>query len=103
MRRVSLLWMLTYSAAKVGVGVDDMFYNAVAGLFLRDTYHLSNMAIGFLANERSFLGSVLQPAIGAVSDRTRSPLGRRRPFMLLGVPVTVAAILIVVEALRELL
>ena len=94
MRRVTLPWMLAYSAAKLGVGVHDMFFNAVAGLFLRDTYHLSNMAIGFLANERSFLGSLLQPAVGALSDRTRSRLGRRRPFMLLGVPVAAACLLL---------
>lgn len=94
MRRVTLLWMLTYSAAKMGIGLHDMFFNAVVGLFLRDTYHLSNMAIGFLANERSFLGSVLQPVIGGISDRTQSPLGRRRPFILLGMPITAASLLV---------
>lgn len=95
MRRVSLPWILTYSAAKVGIGLHDMLYNAVVGLFLRDTYHLSNMAIGFLANERSFLGAVLQPVIGGISDRTRSPLGCRRPFILFTIPVTVASLLLI--------
>ena len=94
MRRVSLLWMFTYNAPKLGLGVHDMFFNAVAGLFLRDTYHLSNLAIGFLANERSFAGSLLQPVFGAVSDRSRFRLGRRRPFIFLTFPVTVISLLL---------
>jgi Na+/melibiose symporter-like transporter len=87
--KVSLAWILKYSSAKVGIGVHDMFFNAVVGLFLRDFYGLPNFAIGFLANERSFIGSVLQPIVGGISDRTRTTLGRRLPFMVLGIPVTV--------------
>ncbi len=82
MRRVSLPWMLAYSAARIGVGVHDMFFNAVAGFYLA-SYGLPNVAIGFLPNQRSFLGSLLQPVAGAVSDRIRTPIGRRKPFLLL--------------------
>ncbi|MBI2887763.1 MAG: MFS transporter [Chloroflexi bacterium] len=85
MRRVTVLWMLFYGAARAGIGVHDMFFNAVAGFYLA-SYGLPNVAIGFLANERSFIGSVLNPLAGAVSDRLRTPMGRRTPFMFLIIP-----------------
>lgn len=85
--------MVAYGAAKVGTGIHDWFFNAAAGLFL-GSYGMPNVAIGFLANERSFIGSLLQPAFGAASDRIRTPFGRRRPFMLLATPVVVVGFLI---------
>ena len=85
--------MVAYGAAKVGTGIHDWFFNAVAGLFLA-SYGMPNVAIGFLANERSFIGSILQPAFGAFSDRLRTPIGRRRPFMLLAAPLVVLGFLI---------
>ncbi len=85
--------MVAYGAAKVGTGIHDWFFNAVAGLFLA-SYGMPNVAIGFLANERSFIGSLFQPAFGALSDRARTPFGRRRPFMLVATPVVVLGFLI---------
>lgn len=82
LRRVSLGWMLRYGAARAGIGVHDIFFNAVAGFYLA-SYGMSNAAIGFLSNERSFVGGPLLPIVGGVSDRIRTPLGRRKPFMLL--------------------
>jgi len=78
--------MLLYGAARAGIGIHDLFYNAVAGFYLT-AFGLSNAVIGFLANERSFAGSFLQPVTGAISDRVRTPWGRRKPFMLLLLPV----------------
>jgi MFS-type transporter involved in bile tolerance (Atg22 family) len=82
-RWVSIPWMLGYGAARFGIGVHDIFFNSMAGLFLAG-YGLPNWAIGFLSNERSFIGSPLLPVFGAFSDRIRSPLGRRKPFMAIG-------------------
>ncbi len=78
--------MLLYGAARVGIGIHDLFFNAVAGFYLA-SFGLSNAVIGFLANERSFIGSFLQPVTGALSDRARTPWGRRKPFMILLLPV----------------
>jgi MFS family permease len=75
--------MLAYGTSRFGIGVHDIFFNSMAGLFLAG-YGLPNWAIGFLSNERSFIGSPLLPAFGALSDRIRSPLGRRKPFMAIG-------------------
>ena len=93
MKQVSLPWMIIYGAARFGIGIHDIFFNAVAGLYLA-SYGLPNVAIGFLANERSFIGSVLQPMAGAASDRLRSPIGRRRPFMFLIIPAILGFLLL---------
>jgi hypothetical protein len=55
MGRVSVGWMFRYGAARFGMGMHDVFFNAVAGFFLA-SYGLPNVAIGFLANERSAIG-----------------------------------------------
>ncbi len=40
--------------------------------------------VALLANERSLFGGLIQPLIGSLSDRTRSPLGKRSPYILAG-------------------
>lgn len=91
--RVSLRWSLLYAAARVGIGAHDVFFNSIAGFFLAG-YGLSNMAIGFLANERSLFGSLLQPFAGAWSDRLTGRWGRRKPFMLLLIPVALGFVVL---------
>ncbi len=93
MRRVSVAWMLLYSVARAGVGLHDTFFNAAAGLFLA-SYGLPNVVIGFLANERSFVGGVLNPIAGSVSDRLRWRFGRRKPFMLCIIPVVLGFLIL---------
>jgi MFS family permease len=44
--------------------------------------------VGLLSNERAAVAAVAQPLVGRLSDRTRTPLGKRRPFILVGIPVT---------------
>src|SRR5439155_11454113 len=61
--------------------------------FYLNTYHLPGPLIGLLANERSFVGAFIQPLVGRISDRTRTPLGRRRPFFLIGVPLVCLGLL----------
>ncbi len=89
-----LVWrtVALYSAANFGANALAAFGNAALPLYLA-SYGAPNVAIGFLAQERSFIGGLAQPLVGALSDRTRSPLGRRRPFFLVGVPLVVLSLL----------
>lgn len=84
---------LRYSVANLGASVVYGLFNFALPPYLA-TYHLHPSLIGLLANERSFVGAFVQPFIGRLSDRTRSPLGRRRPFFLVGVPLMAIALLI---------
>ncbi len=51
---------------------------------LRLAPDLPNTALGFLGFAGLLVAMVVQPIVGVFSDRMRSPLGRRLPFMILG-------------------
>lgn len=62
-------------------------YNAFVPLFLANRFNLPPALIGFFMTLDNFAGLLIQPPVGAWSDRVRSPLGRRLPFILVGVPI----------------
>src|SRR5947208_3664805 len=78
---------LLYSVASLGVGFFYGFNNATLPLIL-DRYTHNPLLIGLLSNTRSIEGTVVQPVVGAWSDRTWTWLGRRRPFMAVGIPLS---------------
>lgn len=92
--------MLAYSAASLGTGAFYIFNNAALPLFLRPLTE-STLLVGLLSQTRSIEGAVVQPLIGTWSDRLRSPLGRRRPFLLVAIPAS-AAILALTPAAPSL-
>jgi MFS family permease len=51
-----------------------------------------NTLLGFTTAAGSLLVLVMGPVIGLLSDRTRSPLGRRLPYLLAGAPIMAAGI-----------
>ena len=89
--------MLAYSLANFGYGAFYSLNNAVIPLFLA---HFTNDArIKFLmGSTHSFEGAVIQPLVGSASDRLRTRLGRRRPFMLIFAPLTALLVLLVPAA-----
>ncbi|MDQ3931052.1 MAG: MFS transporter [Chloroflexota bacterium] len=84
---------INYSVANLGASVVYGLFNFALPPFLA-TYQLPPPLIGLLANERSFVGAFVQPVIGRISDRTRTPLGRRRPFFLIGIPLMALTLLL---------
>jgi MFS family permease len=93
MPRVPLATALLFSVANVGANLVFAFFNFAVPKYL-DSYNLPPAFIGLLANERSFVGGFIQPFVGRLSDRTRTRLGRRRPFFLVGVPLMALALLV---------
>lgn len=74
-----------------GVSVIWAIYNAYVPLMLDGRFGLSAAWIGFFMVLDNIAAVLIQPAVGAWSDRLRTPLGRRLPFILLGAPIGAVA------------
>lgn len=84
---------LRYGVANFGAQMVYGLLNLGMPLYL-DRYGLDPSLIALLANERSFVGAFVQPVVGRISDHIRTPLGRRRPFFLVGVPLMAISLLL---------
>ena len=74
-----------------GLSVVWGVYNAFVPIFLSEKFHLSPIIVGFFMTLDNIAGLFIQPPVGAWSDRLRTPLGRRIPFLLVGAPITAVA------------
>ncbi|WP_322509495.1 MFS transporter, partial [Anaerolinea sp.] len=70
-----------------GVSVIWMVYNAFVPLFLANRFHIEPWLIGLFMTFDNFAALFIQPPVGAWSDRLRTPIGRRMPFILIGAPI----------------
>lgn len=66
-------------------------YNSFVPLFLANRFKLDPASIGFFMTLDNIAALILQPVIGSWSDRTRTKIGRRLPFMLVGAPIAALA------------
>jgi maltose/moltooligosaccharide transporter len=81
--------MLVYSAGSIGTGAFYAFNNFVLPPILK-SFGAPDLLIGLLSSTRSIEGALIQPTIGALSDRVWTRFGRRRVFLLIGVPLSAA-------------
>ena len=78
---------ILYSAGSIGTGAFFAFNNFVLPPLLKG-FGAPDLLTGLLSSTRSIEGVVIQPTVGAISDRIWTPLGRRRPFMAIGIPLS---------------
>ena len=74
-----------------GVSVLWAVYNAFVPIFLSQRFGLEPGIIGFIMTLDNIAALLIQPPIGALSDRLRTPIGRRMPFILVGAPIAAVA------------
>ncbi len=74
-----------------GVSVIWATYNAFVPIFLQEKFGLQPALIGFFMTLDNIAALFIQPPVGAWSDRLRTPIGRRMPFILIGAPVAAIA------------
>jgi Na+/melibiose symporter-like transporter len=74
-----------------GVSVIWGVYNAFVPIFLANKFGLAPAFIGFFMTLDNVAALFIQPPVGAWSDRLRTPIGRRLPFILIGAPITALA------------
>lgn len=70
-----------------GVSVIWGVYNAFVPVFLADKFNLEPAFIGFFMTLDNIAALFIQPPVGAWSDRLRTKIGRRLPFILVGAPI----------------
>lgn len=74
-----------------GTSVIWSVYNAFVPIFLANKFGLSAGLIGFFMTLDNIAALFIQPPVGAWSDRLRTPIGRRMPFILFGAPISAVA------------
>ena len=70
-----------------GVSVIWGTYNAFVPIFLSEKFGLAAAWIGFFMTLDNIAALLIQPPVGAWSDKLRTPIGRRMPFILIGAPI----------------
>lgn len=69
-----------------GISVLWPLYNAYVPIFLKD-FALPSFIIGLIMTIDNFFAILMLPYIGTLSDQTRTKLGRRKPYILIGAPL----------------
>ncbi|WP_139991120.1 SLC45 family MFS transporter [Paenibacillus paridis] len=77
-------WLLGFGF--FSISITWALYNAFVPFFL-EKFLTSTALIGFMMTIDNYFALFLQPWIGSRSDRTNSRLGKRMPYLLLGMPL----------------
>ena len=83
-----------------GISLIWPIFNNFVPIFLREDFALSATLIGFIMTWDNYLNLFVQPVVGERSDHTRTRIGRRKPWMLVGAPLA-AIFFILVPAARS--
>ena len=82
-----------------GISMIWPLFNNYVPIFLAEL-GLSATMVGFIMTWDNYLNMFLQPVVGEMSDQTRTRIGRRKPWMLVGAPMA-ALFFLFVPALRS--
>ncbi len=77
-----------------GISIIWAMYNAYVPIFLK-SFKLTSFIIGIIMTVDNIFAVLLLPFLGALSDRTRTRLGRRRPYILTGAPLAMLFFLLI--------
>jgi len=84
----------------LGISVIWPIFNNFVPVFLKEDFGLSASLIGFIMTWDNYLNMFIQPVVGERSDHTRTRLGKRKPWMLVGTPLA-ALFFIAVPLMRS--
>ncbi len=76
----------------MAVQIAWIIYNAYVPLILRENSTIANLAwsstaVGIIMVIDNIFGVVFQPLFGRISDRTHTRFGKRKPFLMYGIPL----------------
>jgi Na+/melibiose symporter-like transporter len=76
-----------YGLAELGVSAIESFLRLYLMIFLTDSVGLPADLAGYAVAIGVFWDAFADPILGRISDKTRSPIGRRLPWMIVGTPI----------------
>src|SRR6185295_2547952 len=79
---VPLRTKLSYGLGSLGLALKNESLNRFALFFYTDTLRISPTAVALMLLIGRIWDAIAHPAMGYVSDTTRSRWGRRRPYIL---------------------
>jgi GPH family glycoside/pentoside/hexuronide:cation symporter len=85
--RLGLAVLASYAAAQFGLSAMNTLVNTQIPFFYVDTLKLPATLFGLAMLLAKLWDAVTDPLMGHVSDNTRLPAGRRRPWFLVGAPL----------------
>lgn len=90
--RIPTIQLLLYSSPTLAISMVMMPLAFVIPAYYDANTAATLTAIGLISMASRFLDAVTDPMIGWLSDRTRSPLGKRKPWIIVGAFVTAIAL-----------
>ena len=78
-----------------GISLIWSVYNVYVPIFLNDRFELPTSVIGLVMTFDNIAALFIQPVVGVWSDRTRTRLGRRMPYVLVGAPIAALCFMLV--------
>jgi GPH family glycoside/pentoside/hexuronide:cation symporter len=91
--RLPLATLLRYAPPAFALGAPLFFVQFFFLKFATDVLLLAPALIGLIFAVGRLWDAAIDPVVGLWSDRTRTRLGRRRPFMLAAIPIQVVTFL----------
>ncbi len=82
-----------YAFGNVAGGIYNGFNLAVLSIYLSGI--TGPLLQGYLSNTKTMEGTIIQPIVGRLSDRSTSRFGRRRPFIGIFAPISVVFLLLI--------
>jgi len=95
---VSLLWAVYNAYVPIFLQAGRADFGG--GTFAFGGFGLSAAVTGFIMSLDNIAAVFIQPWIGVKSDQTRTRLGRRMPYIVVGAPLTVAGFIAIPYAVR---
>lgn len=89
--KTAIVPMINYSYANIFMGGAGYIISMYFTIFLTDVVNLSLSQTGVIVMIATLWDAVTDPAMGIITDRTRSKYGRHRRYLLVGIPVLVIA------------
>ena len=85
--KTAVLPMIRYSYANMFMGGAGYIISMYFNVFLTDTVNISLKSAGLVVMLATLWDAVTDPAMGIITDRTRSKTGKHRRYLLWGIPV----------------